>query len=64
MSRAESFRAVPPAHPSGRAECAPRAVQAVAGYIPGIDPGALGWETLAFEAHGQRVQVALPRLTP
>ncbi|SHG71017.1 acyl-CoA reductase [Pollutimonas bauzanensis] len=64
MSPAESFRAVPPAHPSGRAECAPRAVQAVAGYIPGIDPGALSWETLAFEAHGQRVQVALPRLTP
>src|SRR5690606_40470512 len=40
------------------------ALKTVAGYIPGIAASALAWETLAFEAHGQRLEVALPRLTP
>ncbi|PLC53032.1 acyl-CoA reductase [Pollutimonas nitritireducens] len=40
------------------------ALKTVAGYIPGISASALAWETLTFEAHGQRLEVALPRLTP
>ncbi|NYT23347.1 acyl-CoA reductase [Alcaligenaceae bacterium] len=40
------------------------ALKAVAGYIPGIAAGAIDWDTHVFEAHGQRAEVALPRLTP
>lgn len=39
-------------------------LQATAGYVPGIDAGDIRWETLAFEAHGQHLTVAVPRLTP
>lgn len=39
-------------------------LRAVAGHVPGIAADALEWETLAFEAHGQRLEVMLPRLTP
>lgn len=42
----------------------PRIIKAKAGYIPGIAADALAWETLIFEAHGQRLDVTVPRLTP
>jgi len=37
---------------------------AVAGYVPGIAAHDMSWETLMFEAHGQRAEVRVPRLTP
>ena len=33
-----------------------------AGHIPGLPAEALGWETLPFEARGQRLDVAVPVL--
>jgi len=40
------------------------ALQAVAGYLPGVEAGDVAWETREFSAHGQRLAVLLPRLTP
>lgn len=38
--------------------------KAVAGHIPGVAETAVDWNTLAFQAHGQRLEVTVPRLTP
>lgn len=52
---------LPAARPAGNANGASKAV---AGHVPGINPRELHWETLVFEAHGQQLEVAAPRLTP
>lgn len=36
----------------------------LAAYLPGVDTTDIQWENRRFEAHGQAVEVALPRLTP
>lgn len=40
------------------------ALKIVAGHVPGIDAQSIRWETLLFQAHGQRLEVSVPRLTP
>lgn len=39
-------------------------LKAMGGHVPGIAADDIKWETLVFEAHGQRLEVALPSLTP
>jgi hypothetical protein len=34
-----------------------------AGYLPGLQAGDVAWQTLGFEAHGRKLEVAVPCLT-
>lgn len=43
-----------------RPAASPRVLEAVAGHLPGIAPADILWNTLVFEAHGERVEVAVP----
>lgn len=50
--------------PMPRLTTAPTTLSTGAGYIPDLASDAIRHETLSFEAHGQRLDVTLPRLTP
>jgi hypothetical protein len=46
------------------ARVANASLTAVAGHVPGLDSDSLTMQMLSFEAHGQRLEVSVPRLTP
>ncbi|MCJ7800255.1 MAG: acyl-CoA reductase, partial [Polaromonas sp.] len=39
-------------------------LHAVAGYLPGFRAEELAWQTLHFEGAGERLEVAVPELSP
>ncbi len=39
-------------------------LHAVAGYLPGFRAEELAWQTLHFEGPGERLEVAVPALSP